>query len=58
MLLTGASIQQEVNVSGFRKGIEVAVNQRDEMNLLGVNFFEGMDYIVDFQNSAIYVWEK
>ena len=51
-------VTREVNVSGFRKGKEVAVNQRDEMNLLGVNFFEGMDYIVDFQNSAIYVWEK
>ena len=49
---------REVNVSGFRKKIEVAVNQRDKTNLLGVNFFEGMDYIVDFQNSAIYVWKK
>jgi len=51
-------VQREVNVGGFRKRIEIAVNQRDEINLLGVNFFEGMDYIVDFQNSAIYVWEK
>jgi predicted aspartyl protease len=51
-------VTREVNVGGFRKGIEVAVNQKDEMNLLGVNFFEGMDYIVDFQNSAIYVWGK
>lgn len=51
-------VTREVNVGGFRKGIEIAVNQRDDINLLGVNFFEGMDYIVDFQNSAIYVWEK
>ena len=51
-------VTREVNVGGFRKGIEVAVNQRDDINLLGVNFFEGMDYIVDFQNSAIYVWKK
>lgn len=51
-------VSREVNVGGFRKGIEVAVNQRDELNLLGMNFFEGMDYIVDFQSSAIYVWEK
>jgi len=49
---------REVNVGGFRKRIEVAVNQRDELSLLGMNFFKGMDYIVDFQNSAIYVWEK
>jgi len=51
-------VTREVNVGGFRKGLEVAVNQRDDINLLGVNFFEGMDYVVDFQNSAIYVWEK
>ena len=51
-------VMRAVNVGGFRKRIEVAVNQKDEMNLLGVNFFEGMDYIIDFQNSVIYVWEK
>ena len=51
-------VSREVNVVGFRKTIEVAVNQRDQLNLLGMNFFEGMDYIVDFQNSAIYMWEK
>ena len=57
-LLSCPIVTREVNVAGFRKGIEVAVNQRDELNLLGMNFFEGMDYIVDFQNSAIYVWQK
>lgn len=51
-------VTRELNVGGFRKVIEIAVNQRDDINLLGVNFFAGMDYIVDFQNSAIYVWEK
>jgi predicted aspartyl protease len=56
--MTCPIVTRDVNVGGFRKGIEVAVNQRDEMNLLGVNFFNGMDYIVDFQNSVIYLWEK
>ena len=51
-------VYREVKLGCFRKSIEVAVNQRDKINLLGMNFFEGMDYIVDFQNSAIYVWEK
>ena len=51
-------VSREVNVGGFRKGIEVAVNQRDGVNLLGMNFFDDMEYIVDFQNSAIYMWEK
>jgi len=49
---------RSVNVGGVRKDIEVAVNQKDDINLLGVNFFNGVDYIVDFQNSAVYIWEK
>jgi len=57
-LISCPIVTRQVNVSGFRKVIEVAVNQKDEQNLLGINFFEGMDYIVDFQHSAIYVWEK
>ena len=51
-------VTRDVNVGGLWRGIEVAVNQKDEVNLLGVNFFEGMDYIIDFPNSSIYVWEK
>ena len=51
-------VHRKVNVGGFYRDIEVAVNKRDELNLLGMNYFEGMDYIVDFQNSCIYAWEK
>ena len=51
-------VSREINVGGIRKSIEIAVNQKDDINLLGVNFFDGMDYLVDFQNSAIYVWKK
>ena len=51
-------VTRGLNIGGFRKNVEIAVNQKDDINLLGVNFFEGMDYIVDFQNSAIYVWDK
>jgi predicted aspartyl protease len=49
-------ITMEVNVGGVRKSIEVAVNAQSDMNLLGVNFFDGMNYIVDFRNSSIYMW--
>lgn len=56
--MTCPIVKREINVGGFRKDIEIAVNQRDDINLLGVNFFAGMDYIVDFQHSAIYIWEK
>jgi len=51
-------VRREVNIGGVHKSIEVAVNQRDELNLLGMNYFKGMGYIVDFQNSCIYLWEK
>jgi predicted aspartyl protease len=51
-------VKRDINVGGFRKNIDVAVNQKEDVNLLGMNFFEGMEYIVDFQNSSIYVWEK
>jgi len=51
-------IKREVNIGGIRKNIEVAVNQRDALNLVGMNFFAGIDYIVDFGQSAVYMWEK
>lgn len=51
-------VRREVNIGGFRRNIEVAVNQRDEVNLLGMNYFEGLQHVVDFSNSCIYVWEK
>jgi len=51
-------VSRVVNIGGFRKEIEVAVNQNDELSLLGMNYFKGMEYIVDFQNSCIYIWEK
>ena len=53
-----AVVRREVNVGGIRRTIDVAVNERGNLNLLGMNFFEGLDYVVDFQDSVIYVWEK
>jgi predicted aspartyl protease len=51
-------VRREVNVGGLRKNIEIAVNQDDSISLLGMNYFEGMEYIIDFGKSAIYIWEK
>ena len=51
-------VRREVSIGGIRRNIEVAVNQRDSLSLVGVNFFTGMDYIVDFGQSAVYMWEK
>lgn len=51
-------VSRDVDVGGLRKATDIAVNQKDGQNLLGMDFFDGMEYIVDFQNSAIYVWER
>jgi hypothetical protein len=51
-------VYREVDIGGFSRRIEVAVNQRDELNLLGMNYFYGMKYIVDPQNACIYIWEE
>jgi len=56
-LMSCPIVHRTVNIGGFRKTIEVAVNQRDEINLLGMNYFDGFKYIVDFPNSCIYVWK-
>ena len=56
--MSRAIVTRTINVGGIQRRIEIAVDPNDQVNLLGVNFFEGMDYIVDFKNSAIYVWEK
>jgi len=57
-LMSCPVVQREVNIEGFRKRIEVAVNEIDEVNLLGMNYFRGMKYIVDSQNACIYIWKE
>lgn len=51
-------VRRDVDIGGIRKTIEVAVNQDDARPLVGMNYFEGMNYIVDFGESAVYMWEK
>jgi len=51
-------VKRAVSIGGLRKEIEVAVDQRDGIPLVGMNFFDGMDYIADFGQSALYMWEK
>ena len=51
-------VHRTVDIGGFRQDISIAVNQRDEINLLGMNYFQGLRYIVDSSNSCIYVWAK
>ena len=57
-LISCAVVTRTVDVGGFRREIEVAVDEGDDpISLLGVNFFEGLHYVVDFQNSCIHLWE-
>lgn len=56
--ITCPIVRRDVALEGIRKGIEVAVGQRDTNMLIGMNFFEGMDFIIDFGRSEIHVWEK
>lgn len=57
-LMSCPVVHRTVNIGMLRRDIEVAVNQQDEINLLGMNFFKDLQYVVDFSNSCIYVWEK
>ena len=34
------------------------VNEIDEVNLLGMNYFRSMKYIIDSQNACIYIWKE
>jgi len=57
-VVSRAIVTRTINVGGIQRRIEIAVDPNNQISLLGVNFFEGMDYIIDSKNSAIYVWEK
>ena len=46
-------------IAGGIGGIQsVAVNLNDNDNLLGVDFFENRNYVIDASSGCIYVWEK
>jgi predicted aspartyl protease len=49
---------REILVGDYRRKIEVAIDVNSEINLIGMNYFEGLRYIVDPEASEIYVWEK
>jgi predicted aspartyl protease len=51
-------INRSIGIGDMKRNIEVAVNNTDNMNLLGMNFFEGFEYIIDAGDACIYVWKK
>jgi hypothetical protein len=51
-------VQREVIVGDLYKKQTVAVNLEDDSNLLGVDFFESRDYVINIPSKCIYVWNK
>lgn len=57
-VVTFAVVRQEIRVGPVARSIEVAVDPQSEVALLGVNFFDGYDYVVDFAGAAIHLWPE
>ena len=57
-LISCPIVQREIIVGDIYKKKAVAVNLEDDSNLLGVDFFESRDYIIDSTSKCIYVWNK
>jgi len=57
-LLSCPIVRREIIVGSLDRKQDVAVNLEDNSNLLGVDFFESKDYIIDTTSKSIYVWSK
>jgi len=57
-LMSCPIVQREVIVGDLYKKQTVAVNLEDDSNLLGVDFFESREYVIDIPLKCIYVWNK
>lgn len=51
-------VERNVAIGGIDKKQPVAVNVKDNANLLGVDFFNDYDYTIDSKAKCIYVWSK
>ena len=56
--ITCPIVQREIIVGDLDRKQAVAVNLEDDSNLLGVDFFESRDYIIDNPSKCIYIWNK
>jgi predicted aspartyl protease len=57
-LMTCPIVQREIVVGDLDKKQAVAVNLEDDSDLLGVDFFESREYIIDSTSKCIYVWTE
>ena len=51
-------VQRTLSVRSVQKTKEVGVSDQGHVNLLGVDFFEDLDYLIDSSKGCIYVWSK
>jgi len=51
-------VQREIIVGDLYKKQAVAVNLENDSNLLGMDFFEAREYIIDNPSKCIYIWNK
>jgi len=56
--LTVAIVKRKVILGNIEQKQSVAVTQQEGTNLLGVNFFESKEYIIDTSSKSIYIWAK
>ena len=57
-LISCPIVQREIIVGDTHKKQGVAVNLEDDSNLLGMDFFESREYIIDNPSKCIYIWNK
>ncbi len=57
-LISCPIVQREIIVGDTYKKQAVAVNLEDDSNLLGIDFFESREYIIDNSSKCIYIWNK
>lgn len=57
-LISCPIIQREIIVGDIYKKQAVAVNLEDDSNLLGIDFFESREYIIDNSSKCIYIWNR
>ncbi len=56
--LTVAIVERQVILGNVEQKSSVAVTQQEGISLLGVNFFESKEYIIDTSSKSIYIWAK
>jgi len=57
-LISCPIVQREIIVGDTYKKQAVAVNLEDDSNLLGMDFFESREYIIDNPSKCIYIWNE